>query len=730
MVTKQTSLFDELETRLPAPSLPADAAGAGSQVVEPPVFEVVPERLVGGVGSEDGVSEPRVAAIPERRSRAKATPRGAGQRYTSADIQVLEGVAAIRRRPGMYIGSTSTSGLCHLIYEAVDNAVDEANAGHGKHVLVSIDKDGWVTVRDQARGIPIDPKEYQGRMLPAATIILTVPHSGGKFEEGAYKTAGGLHGVGATVINALSQDLHLTIWRDGVCFTQEFRHGEARPHRTRQLAPFERARTGTEFRWRHDTTIFDPDATYAIDLIEGRLQAAAYLNRGLEIEFTFWDPDAEAMVTRTYLSREGVADFVRYLTPPDSTPLYKAPITILRTREDPGLGQVQVEVSLLPNTGYRTTIHSFANGVRTRDGGVHESGCKAALTRVLNDQALRAGVLKERDKGGFKPDVIQQGLVAVISVKLGNPQFQGQTKERLNNAPVEGIVRSAVDEGLKDWFETVPDRGRDWLRKVNDMQRARNEAMLVEELARTGTRKGGELIDTSVSKKFIPCITKDRARSELLIVEGDSAGGSASQGRFSEFQAILKLRGKPLNVAKADLKRVVENEEIRTIISVLGCGTRASFDHSRLKFGKIVILTDADVDGLHIQCLLLTLFFQEFATLIERGHVYIGTPPLYSVTWKGKTTWLIDDEARARWQSQHRGAEGLEFRRYKGLGEMTARQLRDTTLDPAHRVLRQVTLEDAVVAANLVSALMEEGNAEQRRHYLAKNARQIGDLDV
>ena len=730
MVTKQTSLFDELETRLPSPSLPSDAAGAGSQVVEPPVFEVVPERLGGGLGSGDAVSEPRVAAISERRSRAKATPPGPGQTYTSADIQVLEGVAAIRRRPGMYIGSTSTSGLCHLIYEAVDNAVDEANAGHGKHVLVRIDKDGWVTVRDQARGIPIDPKEYQGRMLPAATIILTVPHSGGKFEEGAYKTAGGLHGVGATVINALSQELHLTIWRDGVCFTQEFRHGEARPHRTRQLAPFERARTGTEFRWRHDTTIFDPDATYAIDLIEGRLQAAAYLNRGLEIEFTFWDPDAEAMVTRTYLSREGVADFVRYLTPPDSTSLYKAPITILRTREDPGLGQVQVEVSLLPNTGYRTTIHSFANGVRTRDGGVHESGCKAALTRVLNDQALRAGVLKERDKGGFKPDVIQQGLVAVISVKLGNPQFQGQTKERLNNAPVEGIVRSAVDEGLKDWFETVPDRGRDWLRKVNDMQRARNEAMLVEELARTGTRKGGELIDTSVSKKFIPCITKDRARSELLIVEGDSAGGSASQGRFSEFQAILKLRGKPLNVAKADLKRVVENEEIRTIISVLGCGTRASFDHSRLKFGKIVILTDADVDGLHIQCLLLTLFFQEFATLIERGHVYIGTPPLYSVTWKGKTTWLIDDEARARWQSQHRGAEGLEFRRYKGLGEMTARQLRDTTLDPAHRVLRQVTLEDAVVAANLVSALMEEGNAEQRRHYLAKNARQIGDLDV
>ena len=730
MVTKQASLFDEPETRSPAVSPPVGAAGSGSPVAHPPVVPVVPGGVDARLGSEELAAEPRGVSVTERRTRAKTTPAGAGQTYTSADIQVLEGVAAIRRRPGMYIGSTSTSGLCHLIYEAVDNAVDEANAGHGKHVLVRIDKDRWVTVRDQARGIPIDLKEYQGRMLPAATIILTVPHSGGKFEEGAYKTAGGLHGVGATVINALSQELHLTIWRDGVCFTQEFRAGEARPHRTRTLTPFEREQSGTEFRWRHDPTIFDADATYAIDLIEGRLQAAAYLNRGLSIEFTFWDADAEAYVTRNYLSRDGVADFVRYLTPPDSTSLYKAPITIVRTREDPGLGPVHVEVSLLPNTGYRTTIHSYANGVRTRDGGVHESGCKAALTRVLNDQALRAGILKERDKGGFKPDVIQQGLVAVISVKLGNPQFQGQTKERLNNAPVEGMVRSAVDEGLKDWFETIPDRGRDWLRKVNDMQRARNEAMLVEELARTGTRKGGELIDTSVSKKFIPCITKDRARSELLIVEGDSAGGSASQGRFSEFQAILKLRGKPLNVAKADLKRVVENEEIRTIISVLGCGTRASFDHARLRFGKIVILTDADVDGLHIQCLLLTLFFQEFATLIERGHVYIGTPPLYSVTWKGKTTWLIDDEARARWQSQHRGASGLEFRRYKGLGEMTARQLRDTTLDPAQRVLRQVTLEDAVVAANLVSALMEEGNAEQRRHYLAKNARQIGDLDV
>ena len=681
-------------------------------------------------GPRDVVSAAGQTASPTSRTRRPRVPAPAEGSYTGANIQVLEGVEAIRKRPGMYIGSTSTSGLCHLIYEAVDNAVDEANAGHGKRIWVRLDRDGWVTVRDEARGIPIDLKEYQGKRLPAATIILTVPHSGGKFDEGAYKTAGGLHGVGATVINALSEELQLTVWRDGVCFTQGFRQGEAQLHKLRQLTPHEAGRTGSEFRWRHDRSIFDADAHYAIDLIEGRLQAAAFLNKGLEIEFTWWDEEAGAPETRTYVSRDGVADYVRLLTPPDATALFRAPVAVTRTREDAGIGQVQVEVSLLPNSGYRTTIYSFANGVRTRDGGVHETGFKAALTRVLNDQALRAGVVKDRDKGAFKPDVIQQGLVAVISVKLSNPQFQGQTKDRLNNAPVEGIVRSAVDEGLKEWFEANPDRAKEWLRKVNEMQRARNEAMLVEELARTGTRKGGELIDTTVSKKFIPCITKDRARSELLIVEGDSAGGSASQGRFADFQAILKLRGKPLNVAKADLKRVVENEEIRTIISVLGCGTRASFDIGRLKFGRIVILTDADVDGLHIQCLLLTLFFREFSQLIEKGHVYIGSPPLFSVTWKGKTHWLVDDEARARWQSQNRGAANAEFRRYKGLGEMTARQLRETTLDPANRVLRQVTLDDAAVAEKLVSALMEEGNAEQRRSYLAKNARQVGELDV
>ncbi len=657
------------------------------------------------------------------RTETKAVARNKNTiTYTAADIQVLEGIAAIRHRPGMYVGSTSTSGLLHLIWEALDNAVDEAVAGFGKHVWLSLDREGWVTVRDEGRGMPFDPMLYQGEYLPAATVILTVPHSGGKFAEGAYKTAGGLHGVGATVINALSEQLELTIWKDGQQFTQTFHHGNALPH---QLSACDRKQHGTQLRWLYDRSVFDADAYYSLEAIESRLQAAAYLNRGVTFHLDAWDDAENMQVNRVFYSRDGLPDYVRYLATTTSMPLFKHVIGIAKEKDG-----VQVEVALQPTTGYKITMYSYANAVRTRDGGVHETGFKAALTKVINDYALKLGIIKNREKEGFKSEVIQQGLNVVISVKLTNPQFQGQTKDRLNNAPVEGIVRSVVDEGLKDWFESNTSAGKEWLKKILQMQKARNEAQLVEELARAGNKKNGELIDTTLSKKFLRCNTSDTSRAELFIVEGDSAGGSAGQGRFSEFQAVLKLKGKPLNVAKADLKSIVENEEIRTIINVLGTGTRDMFDSSRLKFNRVIIATDADVDGLHIQCLLLTLFHQEFSELIERGHIYIACPPLYSVKHKGKVVWLLDDEARMQFLKANPEAQGLEFKRFKGLGEMNPKELRDTTFDPARRTLKRVTMEDGMLAAKLVTELMEDKNAERRRTFLAEHARKIKELDV
>ncbi|HEY6542498.1 MAG TPA: toprim domain-containing protein [Ktedonobacteraceae bacterium] len=650
------------------------------------------------------------------------TKKASATNYSAADIQVLEGIAAIRHRPGMYIGSTSASGLLHLIKEALDNAVDEAVAGYGKNIWVSIDREGWVTVRDEARGMPFDMMLYQGEYLPAATVILTVPHSGGKFEEGVYKTAGGLHGVGTTIINALSEKLELTIWKDGQEFLQVFSRGTALPHEVLLCDP---KLHGTRLRWLYDRSIFDSDAYYSLEAIESRLKAAAYLNRGVTFHLDAWDDDAEQQVQRVYFSREGLPDYVRELATSTNAPLFKQVIGIAREKDT-----VQVEVALQPTGGYKINMYSYANAVRTRDGGVHEAGFKAALTKVVNDYALKWGIIKSREKDGFKPEVIQQGLNVVISVKLVNPQFQGQTKDRLNNAPVEGIVRSVVDEGLKEWFERNGSAGKEWLKRILQMQKARNEAQLVEELARAGTKKNGELIDTSLSKKFLRCNSNDPSRAELFIVEGDSAGGSAGQGRFSDFQAVLKLKGKPLNVAKADLKRIVENEEIRTIINVLGTGTRDAFDISRLKFHRVIIATDADVDGLHIQCLLLTLFYQEFSDLIERGYVFIACPPLYSVKYKGKLTWLLDDEARLQFLKARPDAQDLEFKRFKGLGEMNARELRETMFEPSHRTLKRVTMEDGVLAARLVGELMEDENAEARRVFLAEHARKIKELDV
>lgn len=639
--------------------------------------------------------------------------------YTSRDIQVLEGIQAIRHRPAMYIGSTSTSGLVHLVWEALDNSVDEAVAGFGSQIWVEIDRDGIVSVRDEGRGMPFDDMTYHGKKLPSATVLLTVPHSGGKFGEGAYKTAGGLHGVGATVINALSEWLELDVWREGKHFSQRFERGKALAPRITTANPKQR---GTQLRWLFDRAVFDHDAYYPRETIERRLQAAAHLNRGLALHLAMWDDEQEIVVTKTFHSKEGLADFVRLASPPGAEPLFSKPITFSQLRE-----QVHVDVALLPNRGYKLDLHSFANAVRTPEGGVHERGFKAALTRVANDYASKMGIIKNRDKEAFKPEVIQQGLVAAISVKLKDPQFEGQTKNKLNNAPVEGIVRSVVIEGLKEWFEARPTQARDWLKKIQDDQKLANRLAAEEQLARTG-QKRAETVDLDTSK-FARASTSDSERAELFIVEGQSAGGNAKQGRDSTYQAILALRGKPINVINARPERLQQNKEYALLASVIGTGVRGAFNIDKCKYSKIIIMTDADVDGGHIRALLLALFYQETAGLIESGRVFVAMPPLYSIKWKNKTTWLIDDEALRRFTSRNPEAKTAPIKRYKGLGEMTASELRETTMHPATRILKQVTLEDSAIAAQVVADLMDESRPEARREFLAQAAR-LTDLDV
>src|SRR5437762_2811056 len=622
--------------------------------------------------------------------------------YTAKDIAVLEGIQAIRHRPAMYIGSTSTSGLVHLLWEALDNAVDEAVAGWGSQIWVEVDRDGVLRVLDEGRGMQFDAMTYHGKKLPAATVLLTVPHSGGKFAEGAYKTAGGLHGVGATVINALSEWLELDVWRDGEHFFQLFERGKPLAPKIEATDPKKR---GTQLRWRFDAQIFDHDAYYPRETLERRLQAAAHLNRGLALHLSMWDEEQEIVVTKTFHSKEGLADFVRSATPPGTEPLFSKPITFSQLRE-----QIQIEVAMLPNRGFKLDLHSFANAVRTPEGGVHERGFKAALTRVANDYAAKFGIIKNREKEAFRPEVIQQGLVAAISVKLKDPQFEGQTKNKLNNAPVEGIVRSVVIEGLKEWFDARPVQARDWLKKIQDDQKLANRLAAEEQLARTGQSRT-QTVDVDTSK-FARASTTDADRAELFIVEGQSAGGNAKQGRDATYQAILALRGKPINVINARPERLQLNKEYALLASVIGTGVRGAFNIDKCKYDKIILMTDADVDGGHIRALLLALFYQETAGLIESGRVFVAMPPLYSVKWKGKTSWLSDDEGLRRFMGRNPDAKNAPIKRYKGLGEMTASELRETTMHPSSRILKQVTLEDSAIAAQVVTDLMR---SEERR---------------
>jgi DNA gyrase subunit B len=650
--------------------------------------------------------------------------------YDASQIQVLEGLEAVRRRPGMYIGSTDIRGLHHLVYEVVDNAVDEALAGVCTHILVEILEDGSVRVTDNGRGIPVDVHPQTGR--PALEVVMTTLHAGGKFGGGSYKVATGLHGVGVSAVNALSEWLEAIVQRDGYRYRQRYergrpvtpveRVGKADPQGWYAHPRFPPARQGTIVHFKPDPEIFRGGIDYKFETLAQRFREMAFLTRGLTITLVDQREDREI----TFYFEGGIQSFVRYLNR-NRQPLH--PIWYVEKT----VGDILVEVALQYTDAYNETVLAFANNVNTVDGGTHLTGFRAALTRTLNDYARKAGLLKESDPN-FTGEDVREGLTAVISVKLPEPQFESQTKSKLGNAEVKGAVESVVGEALARWLEENPREAKAIIQKCLTSARAREAARQARELV---IRKSA-LESLTLPGKLADCSERDPAKAELFIVEGDSAGGSAKQARDRHFQAILPLRGKILNTERARLDKMLANEEIKALISAIGTGIGDQFDLSRLRYGKIIILADADVDGNHIRTLLLTFFFRHMTPLIENGHVYIAQPPLYRIEVK-KTKEVFyaysdaeRDEIFAKLRK--RGIDPSDERqvvtqRYKGLGEMNPEQLWETTLDPARRILLQVTIEDAAEADRVFDMLMGAA-VEPRRRFIQAHAKEVRNLDV
>lgn len=627
--------------------------------------------------------------------------------YDESQIQVLEGLQAVRKRPGMYIGSTGPRGLHHLVYEIVDNAVDEALAGVCTDIEVILRQDGWVRVSDNGRGVPVGP--HPTEKISTMEVALTKLHAGGKFGGGGYKVSGGLHGVGLSVVNALSSDLVARSRRDGRLYEQRYQRGKP-------LGPVEDqgpiSGTGFEVLFYPDADIFDT-VQFEFDTIGNRLREMAFLNAGLRISLK--DEHSGAYVRFQY--QGGVVSFVQYLNL-NRDVLHSPPIAFSQVKDD-----VSVEVALQYNASYVETLFSFANAIRTHEGGTHEAGFKAALTRVCNDYGRKLGILKEAD-GNLSGEDVREGLTAIISVKMFEPQFEGQTKTKLGNSEVRGITESIVAEGLATYFEENPAVGRKVLDKALNAARAREAARKAREL----TRRKSALETASLPGKLTDCSSKDPAESELFIVEGESAGGTAKQGRDRRYQAILPLRGKILNVERARLDRILANEEIRSMITAIGTGIGHEFDLTKARYHRVVIMTDADVDGSHIRTLLLTFFYRYMTPLIDAGYVYIAQPPLYLVK-KGKTERYCYDDQALEMVLQEMGREGVNIQRYKGLGEMNAEQLWETTMNSESRTLLQVTLEDAVAADWIFTALMGD-RVEPRRDFIEENAHLVKNLDT
>ena len=627
--------------------------------------------------------------------------------YDAGNIQVLEGLEAVRMRPGMYIGSTSARGLHHLVYEVVDNSVDEALAGYATHIEVTICEDNSIEVIDDGRGIPTGMHETG---MPAVELVLSKLHAGGKFGGGGYKVSGGLHGVGISVVNALSEWTIVDVYQYGKIQEISFERG----NKTSDLKEIGTTdRTGTTVRFKPDAQIFET-TIFEFDVLKTRLQELAFLNKGLRI--TLSDKRGEGR-SESFHYEGGLVQFIEYLNEAKEA-ITPSVISIDNTRDD-----VVVDVALQYNDSYSETILSFVNNINTIDGGTHLSGFRTALTRTLNDYGRKAGILKENESNLTGEDV-REGLTAVVSVKVLEPQFEGQTKGKLGNSEVKGITDTIVSDGLRVFLEEHPAEAKKIIEKATNASRAREAARKAREL----TRRKNALEVSSLPGKLADCSEKDTTMTEIYLVEGDSAGGTAKQGRDRRYQAILPLRGKILNVEKARLDKILANAEIRSMITAFGTGIGQDFDITKSRYNKIIIMTDADVDGAHIRTLLLTFFYRYMRPLIEEGHVFIAQPPLYQIK-KGQKQWYAYSDQELSDRLDEIGRENITIQRYKGLGEMNAEQLWDTTMNPEHRTILQVSMEDSIAADKIFSVLMGD-KVEPRRKFIEDNAEYVRNLDL
>ena len=632
------------------------------------------------------------------------------QSYDESQIQVLEGLEAVRKRPGMYIGSTSSRGLHHLVYEIVDNSIDEALAGFCKNIEVTINEDNSITVVDDGRGMPVGIHPKMGKAT--VEVIMTVLHAGGKFGGGGYKVSGGLHGVGASVVNALSEYCEVTVKREGFVWQQKYTRGNVLCDLTKIGESDEH---GTKVLFKPDHEIFE-DTVYDFEVLASRLRELAFLNKGIAITLT--DNREEEPKVEKYHYEGGIKEFVSYLNR-NKEVLHESPIYVEGEKDG-----IIAEIALQYNDGYNENLYSFANNIDTIEGGTHLAGFKSALTRAINDYAKRFGHIKDNDKN-LSGDDAREGLTAVVSVKISEPQFEGQTKTKLGNSEVRGVVDSIVAEGVSIFLEENPAVGKIIIDKALMAARARDAARKARELTRKSV-----LERSTLPGKLADCSSKDPMECEIYIVEGDSAGGSAKQGRNRKFQAILPLRGKILNVEKQRLDRILNSDTIRAMITAFGAGIGKDFDEEKLRYNRIIIMTDADVDGAHIRTLLLTFFYRYMRPLIDGGHVYIAQPPLYKVSKGKREEYAYSDEELDKILEEFGGKDNsINIQRYKGLGEMNANQLWDTTMDPEHRILLKATVEDAIAADEIFTILMGD-KVEPRREFIQKNAKKVSNLDI